>query len=336
MIKAILISAILMTASTALADVAGSGDHPLVKRYKGSEIIYYKKIDFDVTNFCSLEEEKLNSSVLSDSQKEKEAKREEIGGKMTTIAYAIKADEVSNKAIVYNYEHALKEAGFVISFKSEDTDRNKICFPTGEQVKLSARTSKVPYIWTSSGHTVHAKKIQPSGNVYVTVGWGSDPLGDFFEKDGKRIGKEEQYGIIVTVVEEQPIEIKMELITAKEMAKTLQEQGKIDLYGILFDTDKTVIKPESEPTLKEVAQLLQDDSALKLSIIGHTDNVGTKEYNDKLSQGRAQAVVGWLMLNGVDMTRLKPLGRGFDEPVAPNDTEEGRAKNRRVELRKAA
>ena len=141
---------------------------------------------------------------------------------------------------------------------------------------------------------------------------------------------------IVTVVEEQPIEIKMELITAKEMAKSLQEQGKVDLYGILFDTDKTLIKPESEPTLKEVAQLLQDDSALKLSIIGHTDNVGTKEYNDKLSQGRAQAVVGWLMLNGVDMTRLKPLGRGFDEPVAPNDTEEGRAKNRRVELRKAA
>ena len=129
--------------------------------------------------------------------------------------------------------------------------------------------------------------------------------------------------------------VVLDFLTPSDVSYRDMEQGKVDLYGILFDTDKTLIKSESEPTLKEVAQLLQDDSALKLSIIGHTDNVGTKEYNDKLSQGRAQAVVGWLMLNGVDMTRLKPLGRGFDEPVAPNDTEEGRAKNRRVELRKA-
>jgi outer membrane protein OmpA-like peptidoglycan-associated protein len=105
------------------------------------------------------------------------------------------------------------------------------------------------------------------------------------------------------------------------------------LYGIHFDTDKYDIKPESEPTLGEIARLLQQDPTLRLNVVGHTDNVGGLEYNEDLSERRAASVVTYLTgRHGIDASRLSPVGAGMTSPIASNDTEEGRAKNRRVEL----
>jgi OmpA-OmpF porin, OOP family len=109
--------------------------------------------------------------------------------------------------------------------------------------------------------------------------------------------------------------------------------GHIALYGIYFDTDKTDIKPESAPTLTEIAALLKQDARLTLFVVGHTDNVGGDDYNMDLSRRRATSVVTALTSqHGVDPKRLKPAGVGLLAPVAANHTEEGRAKNRRVEL----
>lgn len=120
--------------------------------------------------------------------------------------------------------------------------------------------------------------------------------------------------------------------SAGEMADAIKKNGYVALTGILFDTGKATIKPESTPLLNEVASLLKNDKSLKLSIEGHTDNVGDKRANVELSKRRAESVVKYLAGNGVDGKRLKSDGKGDSVPVADNRSEEGRAKNRRVEL----
>ena len=120
---------------------------------------------------------------------------------------------------------------------------------------------------------------------------------------------------------------------AESMARDIGDRGKVALYGIYFDFDKAVIKPESEPTLREIARLLSADSQLRLHVVGHSDGVGSLDYNIDLSSRRAAAVVAALVSeHDVDAGRLRPAGVGSLAPVASNSTEEGRARNRRVEL----
>jgi outer membrane protein OmpA-like peptidoglycan-associated protein len=117
------------------------------------------------------------------------------------------------------------------------------------------------------------------------------------------------------------------------MAKGLGETGHIALYGIYFDTDKAVIKPESAPTLAEIAKLLTGQPELHVFIVGHTDNQGAYDYNMGLSQRRAAAVAAALAKSySIAPGRMKTAGVGFLSPVGSNTTEQGRALNRRVEL----
>ncbi len=125
----------------------------------------------------------------------------------------------------------------------------------------------------------------------------------------------------------------MVLVDAARMDSEIGSSGHVSLYGIHFDTDSAVIKPESEPTLAEIAKLLKAEPAMKLWIVGHTDNVGGYDHNMKLSARRAKAVQAVLTGRfGIASSRLHDAGVGFLAPVAPNTSEEGRAKNRRVEL----
>ena len=120
---------------------------------------------------------------------------------------------------------------------------------------------------------------------------------------------------------------------ANSLANSIKESGKVAVYGIYFDTGKSVLKPESKPTLTEISKLLKADPNLKLYVVGHTDNVGTFDANMKLSMDRAVSVVDALVTQfSVNAARLKGCGDGPTSPVASNDKEEGRALNRRVEL----
>lgn len=120
---------------------------------------------------------------------------------------------------------------------------------------------------------------------------------------------------------------------AESLAKDISSTGHASVYGIHFDFNKATVKPESEPALKEIAKLLQQNSTLKLYVVGHTDNVGDMDYNMKLSRARAEAVVLVLVTKyRVSQNRLSPYGVGPLAPVASNEAEEGRALNRRVEL----
>jgi outer membrane protein OmpA-like peptidoglycan-associated protein len=120
---------------------------------------------------------------------------------------------------------------------------------------------------------------------------------------------------------------------ASSMGNSIKESGKVAVYGIYFDIGKAVLKPESQPTLQEIAKLLKADPALKLYVVGHTDNTGLFDANMKLSIDRAAAVVSSLVSQfSVNAARLKACGDGPTSPVASNDNEEGKALNRRVEL----
>lgn len=121
--------------------------------------------------------------------------------------------------------------------------------------------------------------------------------------------------------------------TAEIFQNDLRSTGHAAVYGITFDTDSASIKPESDQALGEIAKLLQGDPSLKVFVVGHTDGTGSIDHNLKLSQDRAQAVVQVLVSgHGIAPSRLRSYGCGPYAPVDSNDNEEGRAKNRRVEL----
>ena len=119
---------------------------------------------------------------------------------------------------------------------------------------------------------------------------------------------------------------------ASSLADAIGRAGRVAVYGIHFDTGKAEVLPDSEQVLTEIVKLLQQDASLKLRVEGHTDNQGAAASNQTLSERRAQAVVAWLVSHGVSASRLTSAGFGQSKPVADNQTDDGRAKNRRVEL----
>jgi outer membrane protein OmpA-like peptidoglycan-associated protein len=117
------------------------------------------------------------------------------------------------------------------------------------------------------------------------------------------------------------------------MASSIADTGSVAIYGINFDSASSVLKPESEPAIDEIAKLLTGKSPLKVYIVGHTDMVGDAASNVRLSQARAQSVITALVTRqGINASRLIAFGNGPYAPVASNKTDEGRQKNRRVEL----
>ena len=155
-------------------------------------------------------------------------------------------------------------------------------------------------------------------------------------KDGKEVWVEVsaeftgKYGLIIVEKKAMAQDI---VANADAFSNDLKATGHSAVYGIYFDTGKFDLKPESKQAMGEIAKLLKNEAGLKLYIVGHTDNVGTLEANIALSQQRANAVVQSLIRDhGISAARLKAFGNGPCAPVSTNDTEAGRAKNRRVEI----
>lgn len=135
----------------------------------------------------------------------------------------------------------------------------------------------------------------------------------------------------VTIVQEAGMRHDVEL-DARALADALAKTGSVTLDNILFDTGRATITAASETPLNAVVDLLKTDAALTLEIQGHTDNVGAKDANQKLSKDRADSVRAWLVKAGIDAGRLTTAGFGDAQPVADNATDAGRAQNRRVVL----
>ncbi|HEY4212473.1 MAG TPA: OmpA family protein [Steroidobacteraceae bacterium] len=125
--------------------------------------------------------------------------------------------------------------------------------------------------------------------------------------------------------------MQQSVVTADDMATALNRDGRISLH-INFDTGKSTIRPDSQPIVDQIVATLKGNSALQLTVEGHTDNVGTPQANQTLSQSRAQAVVTAVTRAGIAASRLTAIGYGQTKPVADNSTDAGRAQNRRVDL----
>lgn len=132
-----------------------------------------------------------------------------------------------------------------------------------------------------------------------------------------------------TIVVEKAMEQE---VVASDLIDQLNKSGHVAVYGIHFATGSATIQADSETVLQQIVALMQQNPTLRLRVEGHTDNQGVAAANQALSQKRAQAVVAGLTSHGVAAARLTAQGFGAGKPVADNNDEEGRAKNRRVEL----
>jgi outer membrane protein OmpA-like peptidoglycan-associated protein len=137
----------------------------------------------------------------------------------------------------------------------------------------------------------------------------------------------------LVVISPDVLEKKMAFLNADDMKRAIRDSGEVAVYGLYFDTDKDAIKSESQPALAEIATLLKSEPSLRLHVVGHTDNQGKPDHNLDLSHRRATSVVAELTSKyGIGANRLDAFGCGIYSPVASNEAEIGRAKNRRVEL----
>jgi OmpA-OmpF porin, OOP family len=192
--------------------------------------------------------------------------------------------------------------------------------------KPPGQVSEYAFTSTKEQQFLTARRAGPPADVYASVYVSKGTFDLHPETFGHAL-------VLLDVVETAPMESKMVTVDAAAMAKDVAATGHVALYGIYFDHDKSDVKPESAPTIEEIARFLKQEPKLAMFVVGHTDNVGGYDYNMGLSQRRAVAVVKELTTkHGIAATRLKPAGTGPLAPVAPNDTDEGRAKNRRVEL----
>ena len=136
----------------------------------------------------------------------------------------------------------------------------------------------------------------------------------------------------LTAVKQKELEQQMQAANADGWSEQINQTGRVSVYGINFDTAKATIRPDSEAVLNELLTLMQKNPEWCLVVAGHTDNVGADTVNLPLSRQRAEAVIAWLAGKGVNRSRLVAAGFGSQKPLADNGTEEGRAKNRRVDL----
>jgi outer membrane protein OmpA-like peptidoglycan-associated protein len=306
-------------------DVAGAKDHPLIPRYEGSVIFGYKVERYVEANMP------LGPATKSIDARRGFEKVEKLEGPRTRILYLAPPQRTSLE-VYRNYRNALEKQGFATVYECRGDEcgvqiedaiyyDSKERLITNNQVAAHAFTMGVedPRLWVG-------KLDRREGPLWVLVFAGHSGN----SADG-RAGN--RVSVLVDIVDKGAMEQRMVKVDAREIATNLSRDGRQVIYGILFDTDKAEIKPDSKPQLDEMAALMKANPALKVFIVGHTDNQGTIEHNLGLSQRRAEAVVRTLSTQyGIAAARMAARGLGPFAPVASNDTEDGRARNRRVEI----
>jgi len=318
------------TALAAIPDadtIPGVKDPALVSRFPGSVLVGYTQKSVDEVSLIAGPWK--SSSGTRPSGFDKFVKAQ---GKVTRLVYDYPKDK-SGFEVMHNYRSAMQTAGMTIAFSCEKEQCGGDLFgasfwqaqgQTDSVIHVSSPYYSNPLSDLGNHeprYTLASSTAADGGTTYLAV-YVAPPLQDFG-------------AVYVQIVEPAPLatnQINVNL-SAEQMGRGIAADGKVALYGLNFDTDKADLRADSKPTLDEMAKLLTQQPALKVFIVGHTDNQGSYPHNADLSQRRADAVVA--ALTGqykIDGRRLVAKGVASVAPVASNKSDAGRAKNRRVEL----
>ena len=300
-------------------DVTGAKDHPMLTRYPQSVIKWY-----DVQTFMPY---KIAVGKVGGYRKIDDWV--ETKGKVTRIYYEL-VGERTHADVYANYKKALTDAGFKImadgfhphtSVSPEIGTRNWLnVYYAANAMPASAGVGLLHGTATSGGSGFLAAKKEQAGHLaYVAIGLTQQ--------------RADRVTFLIDVIEVGEVETGLVTIDAEAMGKDIDQYGKVALYGLFFDHDKAALKSESKPALVEIAKLLKARPKLNVYVVGHTDSTGSFAYNLKLSEDRARAIVDALVKDyGIASVRLEPHGVASLAPVFTNQSDAGRAKNRRVEL----
>lgn len=328
-----LLAALLLAAFTAHAapgtDLPGAADHPLIKRFAGSWLAGQRVADWDAAAVPAAPEYQ-----KADKYKFKELV--ELEGKVTQTVYIAPRGKAALE-VWRNYQQALNAAGFKPRFVCE-RDCSDLYFAWTRQLQPTKG-----FVWakgdvdtpTGSRYSLTSALAHDDGRMLVgTLGKPGQQATVLLYTS---LAANATTGLVATyvqVIEPKAMATGQVTVDPAALQAGLAAEGRVTLTGLFFDTGRTALKPESRAQLDAMAELLKHQPALKAWIVGHTDNVGGFEANEKLSLARAQAVVAALTAAPykVDARRLTARGLASLAPVAGNGDEAGRAKNRRVEL----
>lgn len=312
---------LLLSCVTVLGqDIDNAQDHELLSRYPGSKIIYYFQKDYNELKFA-----------IQPAKPEKEPQKWlEVSGHQTSIVYEIPLGK-STVEVMKNYQDAFEANNAEILFqcKGGECDGTTAWYSAKFFEKVYGKDNRQSndeighYYDFGSFHVAQrymVGKITTADTVYY-VEIGMTPT-----YDGNPVK------VCVEVIEQEALQSGLIAINADVIKDKLEKEGKLILDGILFDTGKTDLKPSSFEVIEIVAQYLITNPKAQVYIVGHTDDVGNYGANTLLSEGRAIRVSQALQNFGDFEDRVTPVGVGPVSPVATNETEEGRMKNRRVEI----
>ncbi len=313
--------ALCLSLAAPAQDVEGSHDHPAVTRYPGSVIQWYTSENhraYKVPVGPATGYRLIGDWIHAE-------------GRLTRIYYALEGGKRTHGEVYQNYIKALRQAGFeiLVSGVHEKNSRGpevgtrnwqEIFFAANPWKNNSAANNMLSGSSTAGGSgSIIAKKERADNTLYVAVS-----VYHFSDKN---------VSTLVDVLETGEAATGLIVADAEAIGKGIRENGRAVLDGILFDTDRATLKPESKAALDQIATFLKEYAGGKYYVVGHTDSEGTLEHNQALSEKRAKAVVNALVNNyGIDAGRLEGYGVGPLVPVFTNATESGREQNRRVEL----
>lgn len=302
-----------------VSDIRDARDHPLVKRFPGSSIVRYEKED---SGTYTLPTGPIVRWDYTNDQPDFAGKKLDLDGQVTRITYLVRPGP-SSAEVFASLKNDLITKGFKPYYEAQGPAFGRA------QGNLYKNLREQLFEYNPKGaRFLSAKYDSGPATVYVALYVTEYEIGTTSVR--VRPG---QVILQLDLIEVESVSDKLVVVSASDISRRLETSGRVALYGILFDTNKSNIKPESRAALDEIAKYLRANANVKLDVVGHTDNIGSYDSNLDLSRARAAEVVGALVKEyNIDPQRLRASGVGFLAPIASNTNENGRAKNRRVEL----
>lgn len=316
-------------------DLKGLSDPPGISRYAGSVLLYRNDADYDEARLPTAKTTEKNGEPFA-------PKALAVAGQRHSLQYLVPPGR-SPLEVLRNYQQAYQAQGFETVFECNGmaacgaSDTNLVRFGLGQLLMPTTYPADVgdnsPAACATGAFTGDLRyavlQNKASGVALAVMSWKPGDVSVYCDEASFK----KHTSVFVVRITPKAREQAMETLSASELGKALGSTGKVAVYGILFDTNKSDIKPASQDSLVQIGALMKQNPALKLHVVGHTDNVGAFDANLGLSKRRAEAVTAALVKDfSVGRERLTANGVASLAPVQSNAEEAGRTKNRRVEL----